>query len=94
MAENSNDNDRPTRSRRPQSPDAHGQAAMFLIESLLHSLIARSVISVADAVEIVEVAAEVKTDAAAELGDTPAELRRSLDLLASISASLAIDRHS
>lgn len=38
-------------------PDAHGQAEMLLVESLIHGLIARSVISVADAVEIVEIAA-------------------------------------
>ena len=41
---------------------------MLLVESLIHGLIARSVISVAEAVEIVEVAAEVKTEIAEELG--------------------------
>lgn len=39
--------------------DAHGQAALLLVESLVHGLIARSVISVTEAVEIVDVAAEV-----------------------------------
>jgi hypothetical protein len=91
VAGNLNDDDPPIPWRGPQRLDAHEQAALFLIESLLHSLIARSVISVAEAVEIVEVAAEVKTDAAAEMGDTPGALQRSLDLLAAIGASLAID---
>ena len=72
-------------------PDAHGQAAILLVESLIHGLIARRVISVEDAVEIVDVAAEVKADTAADLGDSPANLRKSLAILASISASLRHD---
>ncbi|MFN4041894.1 MAG: hypothetical protein ACK4I0_09560 [Brevundimonas sp.] len=71
--------------------DAHGQAAILLVESLLHGLIARGVISVADAVEIVDTAAEVKGDVSAELGDSPANLRRSLGILAAISQSLRHD---
>jgi len=72
-------------------PDAHGQAAMLLVESLIHGLIARSVISVADAVEIVEIAADVKADIGAEIGDTPATLRRSLTMLEAIGKSLSLD---
>lgn len=72
-------------------PDAHGEAAMLLVESLVHGLIARDVISVADAVEIVDVAAEVKADVGRELGDSPTDLRRSLSLLNAISSSLRRD---
>jgi hypothetical protein len=90
VAENSNDNDRLSQ-REMSTPDAHGQAALFLIESLIHALVARSVISVTEAVEIVEVAAEVKVDLAADIGDTPEALQRSLDLLEAIRDSLAID---
>ena len=86
-----NDNDSADPAAEPQSPDAHGQAAMLLAESMLHGLIARKVISVADAVEIVEVAAEVKKEVAADLGDTPATMRKSLALLASIRLSLRND---
>lgn len=50
-------------------PDAHGQAALLLVESLIHGLLARRLITVADAVEIVDVAAEVKVDVAGDLGD-------------------------
>ena len=72
-------------------PDAHGQAAMLLVEGLIHGLIGRSVITVADAVEIVEVSADVKADIGEELGDSPATLEKSLALLGAISASLKPD---
>lgn len=76
------------RHSRASVPDSHGQAAMLLVESLIHSLIARSVLSVDDAVEVVDVACEVKAEVAAEWGDTPASLQRSLNLLAAIRQSL------
>lgn len=75
----------------PREPDAHGQAAMLLVESLIHGLIARSVISVAEAIEIIDVATEVKIDIAADLGDTPQTMQKSLLLLNAISASLRPD---
>ena len=71
--------------------DPYGQAALLLVESLIHGLIARDVITVADAVEIVDVAAEVKADIAYDSGDSSADLRLSLDLLATISSSLRCD---
>ncbi len=74
-----------------RGPDAHGQAAMLLVESLLHGLIERSVISVAEAVEIVDTAAEVKQEVAGALGDSPATMRKSLALLEAISTSLRPD---
>ncbi|HEY5817310.1 MAG TPA: hypothetical protein VIU14_02765 [Mesorhizobium sp.] len=74
-----------------REPDAHGQAAMLLVESLIHGLISRSVINVADAVQIVEIAAEIKEVIAAELGDSPATMRKSLTLLNAISESLQRD---
>jgi len=89
MTELLNDNDR-IRSAFPV-PDPHGQAAMLLLESLLHGLIARKVITTGNAVEIVAVAAEVKQEVAADLGDTPASLARSLGLLTAIGSSLQGD---
>lgn len=91
MADNSNDNDAPRAFGSAMEPDAHGQAAMFLIESLIHALVARSVLSVEEAVEVVEIAAEVKAEIAADLGDSPATMRKSLTLLAAIGASLNQD---
>lgn len=74
-----------------RGPDAHGQAAMLLVESLIHGLIARHIITVADAVEIVDTAAEVKVEKADDLGDSPANLLESLKLLEAISYSLGRD---
>lgn len=91
MPEITNDNHLvATAAPRPE-PDAHGQAAMLLVESLIHGLIARTVISPEEAIEIVDVAAEVKAEVAAELGDSPPTMRRSLALLEALSHSLRGD---
>lgn len=87
----SNDNDGLRANARLPEPDAHGQAAMLLTESLIHGLIARKVITVAEAVEIVGAAAEVKEEIAEDLGDSPATMQRSLALLGSIQSSLTND---
>ena len=91
VAKISNDNDAGRAQALSREPDAHGQAAFLLTESLLHSLIARDVITVKDAVEVVEVAAEVKEAIAEDLGDSPATMRMSLALLGSIRSSLSND---
>ncbi|WP_404712253.1 hypothetical protein [Sphingomonas sp. MMS24-J13] len=91
MADSVNDNDSARVGAGLPEPDAHGQAAMLLVESLIHGLVARSILSVEDAVEVVDVAAEVKADIAAELGDSPATMEKSLTLLQAISASLRRD---
>lgn len=75
-----------------REPDAYGQAAMLLVESLLHSLIARSLLTLEDALEIVGIAADVKVEVADSLGDSPATMAKSLSLLTSISKSLSADR--
>ncbi|KKC31380.1 hypothetical protein [Devosia psychrophila] len=74
-----------------REPDAHGQAAMLMVESLIHCLIEKRVISVADAVEIVDTAREVKIATGPELGDSAAALQKSLWLLEAVSASLGRD---
>ena len=74
-----------------REPDAHGQAALLLVESLIHDLVGREVISVEEAIEIVQVAAEVKAEVAADLGDSPATMRHSLALLETIVLSLRGD---
>lgn len=88
--ETSNDNHLARAMTLPE-PDAYGQAALLLAESLLHGLIARSVITVADAVEIVGVATEVKEEIAFELGDSAATMQKSLGLLNAIRLSLSND---
>jgi len=86
-AEFSNDN---VTSTRVKQADAHGQAALVLVESLLHGLIEKSILSVAAAVEIVDTAVEVNRDASTELGH-PQSLERSITLLEAISHSLKHD---
>lgn len=66
--------------------DAHGRAALLLVESLIHGLIARSSLSVSEAVEIVQIAIEVSEDA-----NTAETSSGSDQLLNSIRASLMHD---
>lgn len=91
MANISNDNDACPPSASPSVPDAHGQAALLLVESLMHGLVERSVITVADAVEIVDAAADVKAEIAVDLGEPEETEDRALNLLSAISQSLKLD---
>jgi hypothetical protein len=91
MDDTTNDNHSYPPVARPPEPDAHGQAAMLLVESLIHGLVERSVISVPDAIGIVEAAVEVKRDIAADLGESPETMCRSLDMLSAIGESLRLD---
>ena len=81
----------PGAGRTLHEPDAHGQAALLLAESTLHMLVERSVISVADAVAVVQTAAEVKVQVAAEIGESKERMQASIDLLFRISDSFATD---
>lgn len=56
-------------------PDAHGQAALLLTESLIHLLVDRRALTNADAIEVIEVAQEVKFQVATAEGES-----RPLDL--------------
>lgn len=91
MSDNLNDNNADAVAGRVPEPDAHGQAAFLLVESLIHGLVAQSALSLDAAVEIVEIAAEVKVEVAPLLGDTPATLERSLLMLENLAGSLRVD---
>lgn len=71
--------------------DAHGHAALLLVESLIHGLIAQEIITVADAIDIVDIAIDVKADDGVDQGLSPASLRKSLGLLETIGNSLSHD---
>ncbi len=75
----------------PPMPDAHGHAALLLVESLIHRLLERSIISVGDAIEIVEAAESVQVDVAEAADGHGAPMWRSHALLSSIAASLRHD---
>lgn len=76
----------PTRSL---GPDAHGQAALLLVESILHALVERRVLTPGDAITAIQIAAEVKRDLAAQTGEAMAARDESLGLLAAIKQSFA-----
>lgn len=76
----------------PCDLDSHGQAALLLTESLLHGLVDQSIISVADAIEVVDIAAEVKQEMAAHQEEASSMLPRPQQLLAAIKVSLEANR--
>lgn len=71
-----------------QQTDPHGQAALLLVESLIHVLRERSILSLADAIDLVETAASVQADVTAQADGAAPIMRRSLLLLESIADSL------
>ena len=78
----------------PGDPDANGKAAILLVESLIHVLVARAVISLEDAVDVVQDAIDVRSEMAREIDIATLGEDKSVHLLAAISDSLRIDiRH-
>ena len=72
--------------------DAQGQAALLLIESLIHSLLDNGALTKAQAMEAIESAMQVKEESAAEAKEAAQTLRKSLNLLMAMRCS--IDAHS
>lgn len=72
-------------------PDAHGQAALLLTESLIHMLVECGSITNTQAVEVVQVAAEVKVEVATSAGESAKRIKESLDLLAKMQSSFESD---
>jgi hypothetical protein len=73
------------------TPDPHGQAALLLVESLIHGLIGREALTNDEAIQIIEVAAEVKEALAEDMGEHPAIMAASLTLLHAMASSLRRD---
>lgn len=67
-------------------PDRHGEAALLLVESLIHGLISRSSLTVSEAVDVVQVAIDVEDEIFRRRGVDSAESH-----LTSIVVSLRID---
>ena len=91
MTYSTNDNETLRPVPRTEGPDAHGQAAILLVESLIHTLIAQSIIQIEEAIEAVTVAMDVKMEISADLGDNDDTLDKSLALLLEIARSLRND---
>lgn len=73
-------------------PDAHGQAALMLAESILHALVDRRLITNDDAIEIVAIAQEVKEEIGKEESESHSRIQKSLLLLSTIATSLQTDQ--
>ena len=73
-------------------PDAHGQAALLLTESLIHSLVDKRLLTIPEAMEVIEVAADVKFEVATAAGESKARMEESLELLHKMCVSFEADR--
>lgn len=72
-------------------PDAHGQAALLLTESLIHMMVEKSVITNGEAIEVIQTAAEVKIEVATAEGESKKRMKESLFLLSAMQVSFAAD---
>ena len=69
----------PPRSESTSRQDSgHGQAAMLLVESLMHTLLEKGIISREEFIEIVEGAAEVEQDLVSAQACSPSDTEGSL----------------
>lgn len=76
---------------RPGDEAIFGRTAIILVETILHGLVARSVLTIPDAVELVRAASDVHRELAAEEGDDPERSKRIEVLLDQIASSLESD---
>jgi hypothetical protein len=74
----------------PTGPDPHGEAALLLVESLIHFLTDRLIITHAEALHVVQIAVDSQTEISLDRGDT-SPVPKAAELLSLIAASLAID---
>ncbi|MBD8549035.1 hypothetical protein [Sphingomonas sp. CFBP 8760] len=69
-------------------PDAQGQAALLLIESLIHSLLDNGALTKAQALEAIESAMQVKEESAEEEKEPVRTLHKSLGLMNNMKQSI------
>lgn len=73
-------------------PDAHGQAALLLAESILHALVETGTLSNGGALSVIQTTCEVKAEVAAQQGESKGRMEESLTLLRAIGDSFGADR--
>lgn len=73
-----------------KAADAYGEAALTLVESLIHALLARSSLSMTEALDIVQIAIDVQIEVGHDRGVDPTT-SPSVRFLQAISSSLKID---
>jgi hypothetical protein len=79
--------------RAVQEPDAHGQAALLLTESLIHTLVENSAITNVQAIELIRIAAEVKVEVATAAHESNGRMKESLALLSKMASSFESDQN-
>lgn len=72
-------------------PDPHGYAALLLVESLIHTLVDSEAMTLASAVDCIDLAADVTSELVVDRPEHSAGLEASHALLTAISSSLAKD---
>lgn len=72
-------------------PDAHGQAALLLAESILHALVETKTLTIDAALSVIQTTCEVKVEVAEQAGESNGRMQESLVLLRAIAASFAVD---
>ena len=77
--------------RRGVEPDAHGQAALLLVESLIHMMVESATLSSEEARQVIATAKEVKVEVAEATGESHGRMQASLDLLSVIGESFESD---
>lgn len=91
MSYSANANDGRLRAPLAVEPDAHGQAALMLAESMLHALIEIGTFTVPEALSVVSTAQEIKVEFAHLAGESNGRMQASLDLLTTIASSMEKD---
>ena len=71
--------------------DGHGRAALLLVESLIHGLAERSILTVAEAVSIMETALEAQMAITDDAATPTSSMRQASELLSALVESLRID---
>ena len=71
-------------------PDPYGEAAMLLLDSLIHGLVMRSALDIEEAIDLVTVAIDARIEIVADRGEVDEVHDRTLALLSAVRASLAI----
>jgi hypothetical protein len=85
--------DKNPRSPAVREPDAHGQAALLLTESLIHTLVENSAITNVQAIELIRIAAEVKVEVATAAHESNGRMQESLALLSKMASSFESDQN-
>ncbi len=75
----------------PSLREAQGQAAVLLVESLIHCLIERKILTVDDALDVIGTAMEVQKEVAEAADGAGERMWQSYSLLAAMSTSLKHD---